>query len=184
MCHCVGGGIRVGREGVCGLDCGCHEAVRGADGERRIHHGQAGEGGQAGLQRGGLWSLRGGFGLLDAVVGALAGVATALVCPAVLLHVVLASEGLVAFGAEGVLLARVLLCVASSVARGGEVVAAVVLLCHGARVAVLLGALVGRLGPVEALGGGLGSEVAGLHVACGVRKGTRRLGEGWWICRA
>ena len=168
MCHCIGGGIRVGREGVCGLDGRRDEALRGADRKGRVHHGEAGEGRQAGLQRCGLWSLCSRLGLLDAVVGALAGVAPALVCPAVLLHVVLAGEGLVALGAEGVLLARVLLRVPCGVARGGEVVAAVVLFRYGARVAVLLGALVGRLGPVEGLCRGLGSEVAGLHAARGV----------------
>ena len=54
--------------------------------------------------------------LFDVAVGALCSVATGLVGAAVLLHVVLASEGLVALGAEGVLFARVLLGVARSVA--------------------------------------------------------------------
>lgn len=99
--------------------------------------------------------------------------------PAMLLHVVLAGEGLVALRAEGILLARVLLSVAGGVARGGEVVAAVVLLGDGARVAVFLRALVRLRGGIEALGGWLGPKVAGLDGGCGVRKRPLGLGEGW-----
>ena len=55
-----------------------------------------------------------------------------------LLHVVLAGKGLVALWAEGVLLARVLFRVASGMARGGEMVLAVVLLGERARVGILL----------------------------------------------
>lgn len=84
------------------------------------------------------------FCLLDVALTALGGVAAALVGAAMLLHVVLACEGLVALGAEGVLLAGVLLGVASGMARGGEEVVAAELLGHGARVAVLLGAGVQR----------------------------------------
>lgn len=56
----------------------------------------------------------------------------------VLLHVVLASEGFVAFRTKGVLLPCVLLRMASSMARGGKVVIAVELLSHRTWVAVLL----------------------------------------------
>ena len=56
-----------------------------------------------------------------------------------LLHVVLAGEGLVALGTEGILLASVLLCVTGGVTRGGEVVGTVELLGQRARVLVLLG---------------------------------------------
>jgi len=64
-----------------------------------------------------------------------------------LLHVVLAGEGLVALGAEGVLLASVLLGMAGGVSRGGEEVAAVVDLGQRAGVLVLLGrGLVGSRG--------------------------------------
>ena len=61
---------------------------------------------------------------------------------AVLLHVVLAGKGLVALRAESILLPSVLLCVAGSMARGGEEVVALELLGHGARIAVLLGSRV------------------------------------------
>ena len=67
----------------------------------RIRGGGGGGGGGAGL------------GVLAALVGAL-----------VLLHVVLAGEGLVAGGAVDVLLARVFLAVPGGVARGGEGVGA------------------------------------------------------------
>ena len=78
------------------------------------------------------------FGFLDVSISTLRGIATTLVCTAMLLHVVLAGKGLVALGAEGVLLASVLLRVPGGVARGGEVVVAAELLRHGARVAVFL----------------------------------------------
>lgn len=101
-----------------------------------------------------------------------------------LLHVVFAGEGLVALWAEGVLLAGVLFGVAGSVARGGEVVVAVELLGHGARVAVLLWACV-----VCCCGGGLvfwgllGAEVGGMRgggIVVGQRgRGLRNRG----VCR-
>lgn len=58
---------------------------------------------------------------------------------AVLLHIVFASEGLVALRAEGILLAGVLLGMASSVSGCGEEIAAVVDLCKWAGILVLLG---------------------------------------------
>lgn len=64
-------------------------------------------------------------------------------CSTMLLHIVLASEGLVALWAEGVLLTSVLFRVARCMTRGGEVVVAVELLSHGAWVAVFLGTGVG-----------------------------------------
>lgn len=65
-------------------------------------------------------------------------------CATMLLHVVFACEGLVAFWAEGILLTSVLLCVASSVSGCGEVIAAVVLLGERTRIAVFLGTSIGR----------------------------------------
>ena len=60
-------------------------------------------------------------------------------CATVLLHVILTSEGFVAFGAEGVFLAGVFLGVTGSVAGCGEVIGAADLLGHRARILVLLG---------------------------------------------
>ena len=66
--------------------------------------------------------------------------APALVRVAMLFHVVLAGEGLVALGANGVFVAGVLLGVARCVAIGGEEVVAVFLLGERARILALLGA--------------------------------------------
>jgi len=110
------------------------------------------------------------LGLLDLALAALGRVATRLVCAAVLLHVVFAGKGLVALWAKGVLLACVLLGVASSVARRSEVVVAVELLSHGTRVAVLLRPGIGSRGcrhgvVVHCL---LGAVVGGLRAIAGV----------------
>lgn len=67
-----------------------------------------------------------------------------------LLHVVLSRECLVAFRTECIFFARVLLGMASSVSRGGEVVVAFVVLCERAGVLILLGgSLGGRRGGVR-----------------------------------
>lgn len=66
--------------------------------------------------------------------------------PAMLLHVVFASECLVAFWAKSVLLARVFLSMSCCVARGGEEVGAANLLSHRAGILVLLLWLLIRLG--------------------------------------
>jgi len=58
----------------------------------------------------------------------LVGIATVLVGATMLLHVILAGEGLVALGTEGVLLARVLLGVSRRMAGSGEEIVAVELL--------------------------------------------------------
>ena len=63
-----------------------------------------------------------------------------------LLHIVFAGERLVAFRAVSIFPSSVLLGVASGVPRGGEIVAASVLLGHGARVAVLFWPRVDRSG--------------------------------------
>lgn len=89
-----------------------------------------------------LWP-RCGLGLLHATVivslGGIASLAAAgRVGAAVLLHVVLARESLLAVGADCIFLAGVLLGVSCSVAGGGEVVLATELRCEGARVLILL----------------------------------------------
>ena len=63
-----------------------------------------------------------------------------LVREAMLFHVVLAGEGLVALGANGVSVAGVLLGVSRCVAIGGEEVVAFFLLGERARILALLGA--------------------------------------------
>lgn len=103
------------------------------------------------------------FGLLDVAVSTLGRVAATLVSAAVLLHVVLAGKGLVALGAESILLASVLLCVAGSMARGGKEVVALELLGHRARIAVLLGSRVQGGGVLVLLGELFGPEVACLR---------------------
>lgn len=69
----------------------------------------------------------------------LGGTAHILMSATMLLHVVLARESLVAFWAEGILLASVLLGVTCRVSRGSEKVGAVEGLCQWAGVLVLLG---------------------------------------------
>lgn len=112
------------------------------------------------------------FGLLDIAVSTLGRIATTLVSAAVLLHVVLAGEGLVALWAKCVLLASVLLGVAGGVARGGEEVVAAELLGHWAWVAVLLGARIQRCWLRVLLRQLLGPEVAGLGAVGMVGKRT------------
>lgn len=82
--------------------------------------------------------------LLRSALGSLGSIATVGVGSPMLFHIVLAGEGLVALGAERILPSGVLLGVTSSVSRGGEVVVAVEGLCHGTRIAVLLGSDIGR----------------------------------------
>ena len=111
------------------------------------------------------------------VVGGLGRAAAVLVGATVLLHVVLAGEGFVALRAESVLFASVLLGVAGSVARGGEVVGAVELLGERARVLVLLARrLGGRLG-ARLAAGALRTGVDGtLGARAGISEGWRRVG--------
>lgn len=120
----------------------------GADGQRRIHQRGASCWGLRGLDWGRLRPGSRWFHLLARVVGVLgacaAGVAAVLVGAPVLFHIVLARKSLFAVRADGVLLARVLLRVSCSVARGGEIVVAGELLGQRARVLVLLGLGVGR----------------------------------------
>lgn len=156
--------------GFGGLASWGHEMGNGADGQRRIYHGQL-------RQRGGMFLLNGRNlrslccwpWLLCVAFAGLCCAAT-LVGSAVLLHIVLAGKCLVAFGAVGVLLAGVLLGVARSMARCGEVVVAGVLFGHGTRIAVLLGSL-GRHGGGGGRGRGRGRGRSGMLV---VKRVVRR----------